>query len=31
LKINIVESKQSLFEIDNILPVYIWVHDTAYK
>jgi len=30
-KINKVEAKQSLFEIENILPVYIWVRDTAYK
>jgi len=30
-KINRVEAKQSLFEIENILPVYIRVHDTAYK
>ena len=29
-KINRVEGKKSLFEIDNILPVCIWEHDTAY-
>ena len=30
-KISPVEAKQSLFEIENILPVYIWVRNTAYK
>src|SRR6218665_1613838 len=30
-KLNRVEAKQSLFEIENILPVYDAVRDTAYK
>src|SRR6218665_1752183 len=30
-KISRVEAKQSLFEIENILPVCIWVRDTACK
>ena len=30
-KINRVEAKQSLFEIENILPVYYAIRDTAYQ